>query len=661
MCGIAGIWTSGRPSQPLIRAMTRSLTHRGPDDDGFWSDTATRIAFGHRRLSIVDVSPAGHQPMHSHDGRFVIILNGEIYNHTEIRRQLNQVRSDDCTKWRGHSDTETLLEAIAHWGLTGALERVVGMFAFALWDRKERKLCLARDRFGEKPLYYGWVRKEFLFSSELKAFRAHPAFENQIDRKALRLFASRTHIPAPFSIYRRIFKLPPGCILTVRADAAAEPLDAPPVEGANGKIRLDRYWSYRDVVLDGLAKPITDEPEALAELDRALDRSVSEQSVAEVPVGMFLSGGIDSSTIAAMYQRVSSQPVRTFSIGFEDPRYNEAPFARRVADSLGSVHHEQIVTERDALEVIPLLPRMYDEPFADSSQIPTFLVSQLARSEVTVALTGDGGDELFCGYYRHFYAPRLWRHISRLPRPVRALGAPLSRVPAELWSRGAGLLPRHLRSNLGPKIQKALRLSSSAQTINDVYASFLDEWALEASPVLGSGSSQDPWDLNLGRAGSDEVRMMYCDAVSYLPDDILCKVDRASMAVSLETRAPFLDHRVAEIAARIPISFKVRGGEGKAVLRKLLYRMAPKELFDRPKAGFALPVGEWLRGPLRNWAEDLLDARRLAREGWFDSAAVQGRWRDHLSGRRDSGAAIWAILMFEAWLDEQQSSVRAAA
>jgi asparagine synthase (glutamine-hydrolysing) len=415
------------------------------------------------------------------------------------------------------------------------------------------------------------------------------------------------------------------------------------------------------VVRDGLSNPIALEADALAELDRALSRSVAEQSKADVPVGMFLSGGIDSSTIAAFYQRASSRPIRTFSIGFEDPRYNEAPFARRVAEQLGTVHHEQIVTDRDALDVIPLLPRMYDEPFGDSSQIPTYLVSRLAHSKVTVALTGDGGDELFGGYYRHLSAPQLWRQISRLPRPVRMLGAPLSRVPTQLWSRAAGLLPRHGRSNFGPKVQKGLRLFSSARTINDVYASFLDEWALEASPVLGSGRSGKQWNLNLGSAGSDQVRMMYCDAVSYLPDDILCKVDRASMAVSLETRVPFLDHRVAETAARIPIGFKICGGEAKAILRKLVYREAPKELFDRPKAGFAIPVGEWLKGPLRSWAEELLDGRRLASEGWFDPTAVQARWREHLSGHRDSRAAIWAILMFQAWLDEQQSPVSAAA
>jgi asparagine synthase (glutamine-hydrolysing) len=640
--------------------MAGTVAHRGPDDEGSWLNPEAGIAFGHRRLAIVDLSPAGRQPMHSHDGRFVIVFNGEIYNHAELRRELDRVRPAGSGDWRGHSDTETLLEAVSHWGLAGAVGRAVGMFAFALWDRGERTLSLVRDRFGEKPLYYGWVGKDFLFASELKAFRAHPLFDGEVDRNALRLFASRTYIPAPLSIYRRIFKLLPGSILTVASNAAAEPLDVPPAEGSRGGLRLERYWSYRDVVREGLGDPIATEEEALAELDRALRRSVSEQSMADVPVGMFLSGGIDSSTIAAFYQRTSSRPIRTFSIGFEDPRYNEAPFARRVAERLGTVHHEQIVTERDALDVIPSLPRIYDEPFGDSSGIPTYLVSRLARSEVTVALTGDGGDELFGGYYRHFYAPRLWRQISRVPRPVRALGAPLSRVPAQYWSRAAGLLPRQGRSNLGAKIQKGLRVSAFAGAIDDVYESFLDEWSFEPSPVRGSDDC-GRWDLDVADGAPDEVRIMYCDAVSYLPGDILCKVDRAAMAVSLETRVPFLDHRFAEAAARIPVGLKVAGGEGKMILRKLLYREAPSELFDRPKAGFAIPVGEWLRGPLRSWAEELLDERRLAREGWFDARAVRARWREHLSGRRDSRAAIWAILMFQAWLDEQRSTALAAA
>lgn len=655
MCGIAGILGPSAATAGTLAAMTCRLAHRGPDDEGLWIDAEAEIGIGHRRLSIVDLSPAGHEPMVSDSGRLVVTFNGEIYNHAEIRADIDRQGLAPAGGWRGHSDIETLLQAIDRWGLQPALRKAAGMFAFALWDRQERTLSLVRDRFGEKPLYYGWAGKDFLFASELKAFHAHPAFEGRIDSDALRLFASRTYIPAPFSIFQRTFKLPPGCVLTITAEAVAEPLDKPPAEGGDGRLRLDRYWSYRDVVRHGLANPFAHEADALAELDRALSLSVAGQSMADVPVGMFLSGGIDSSTIAAVYQRTSSRPIRTFSIGFEDPRYNEAPFARRIAEQLGTVHHQQIVTDRDALDVIPLLPRIYDEPFGDSSQIPTYLVSRLARSEVTVALTGDGGDELFGGYYRHFYAPRLWRHISRLPLWVRALGAPLSRVPARYWSGAGRLLPGHARPNLAAKIQKGLRVLSSARAIDDVYASFLDEWRFEASPVPGSVAAADRWDLDVGSSAGDEARMMYCDAVSYLPDDILSKVDRAAMAVSLETRVPFLDHRVAEIAAHIPLSLKISGEQGKVVLRKLLYQEAPRELFDRPKAGFAVPVGDWLRGPLRPWAEGLLDERRMKNEGWFDAAVVHRRWHDHLAGRRESTPAIWAVLMFQAWLDEQSA------
>jgi asparagine synthase (glutamine-hydrolysing) len=655
MCGIAGLIAAGKIDPELVRAMTDRLTHRGPDDQGIWTDPDAGIGLGHRRLSIIDLSPAGHEPMHSASGRYVVTFNGEIYNYRDLRARLEREDSVPQGGWRGHSDIEVLLQAIDCWGLKTALGEAVGMFAFALWDRRKRTLSLVRDRFGEKPLYYGWVGHDFVFGSELKALRKHPRFDNEIDRRALHLFAARTYIPAPFSIYSRIFKLPPGCILSVPASAAAGVLDEAPNEDSSGSMRLERYWSYREVVRRGLGDPIQDENDALAEIDRALGRAVADQSVADVPVGVFLSGGIDSSTVTALYQRCSNRPVSTFSIGFEDSRYNEAPFARRVAERLGTVHHEQILTERDALDTIPLLPSIYDEPFADSSQIPTYLVSRMARSEVTVALTGDGGDELFAGYYRHFYAPRMWRRIRRVPAPLRALGAPLSRLPTEVWTRAGRLLRGHGSTNIGAKIQTSLRVSGSARHFDDVYASFLNEWSSDASPVLRAEGTGKRWDLEVSDGAPDEIRTMYCDAVSYLPDDILCKVDRASMAVSLETRVPFLDHRVAELAARIPIEFKVAEGEGKRIIRKLLYREAPRELFERPKAGFGIPLGEWLRGPLRGWAEELLDERRLRSQGWFDAAVVRRRWQQHLNGRRDSPPAIWAILMFQAWLDEQDA------
>jgi asparagine synthase (glutamine-hydrolysing) len=536
------------------------------------------------------------------------------------------------------------------------------MFAFGLWDRRERTLSLVRDRFGEKPLYYGWAGRNFLFGSELKAFRTHPQFDNAIDRQALHLLAARTYIPAPLSIYERIFKLPPGCILTLTPQAASQPQSAPPEEGGDDQFRVVRYWSYRDAVRFGLDHPIQDEREAMNELERMLARAIQGQSMADVPVGAFLSGGIDSSTICGLYQKHSAIPVRTFSIGFEETGFNEAEDAKRVAQHLGTVHEEHYVTVREAREVIPLLPAMYDEPFADSSQIPTHLVSRFAREQVTVALTGDGGDELFAGYNRHVAAPRLWEQLQRVPQPLRALtGAPLGSVPSRLWSSVAAFVPGRHAPHIGAKMQKAFRVAGSARTFDDVYVSFLDEWSHDPSPVIGGEDAGGGFDLDIGPMAPDAVRMMYCDAVSYLPDDILAKVDRASMAVSLETRVPFLDHRVAELAARIPIDLKVRDGRGKYILRKLLYSLVPPKLVERPKAGFGIPVGEWIRGPLRPWAEDLLDPGRMRAEGWFIPEVVQRRWADHLSGRRDSTPALWAILMFQAWLRDQSSVAAKAA
>ena len=652
MCGIAGIVTAGRLDRGLLKRMGDAIAHRGPDDHGTWADEDAGIGLAHRRLAIVDLSPSGHQPMASADGRLVLNYNGEIYNHADIRRQLEAGGQAPEAGWRGHSDTETLVQAIAAWGLEAAVGRAVGMFAFALWDRRERRLSLVRDRFGEKPLYYGWAGKDFVFASELKSLRAHPDFDQDIDRRALGLFAAYKYVPAPWSIYRRIFKLEPASILTLAVDAALRPSPEP--------LPAARYWSYGEVVRRGLDDPITGEAEALAALDFSLSDAVRGQSMADVPVGAFLSGGIDSSTICALYQRHSPIPIRTFSIAFDEAGFNEADYAREVAHHLGTVHSEHLVTVREARDVIPLLPAMYDEPFADSSQIPTFLVSRFARGQVKVALTGDGGDELFGGYNRHFQAPRLWNRLKMVPRPLRAAAsAALGLVPQRAWQRGSALLPARHR-HLGGKLNKAVRLAGTAESFDDIYAAFLDEWSGERSPVAGFDRAGGH-DLDLGRSAPDALRIMHYDAVSYLPDDILCKVDRASMAVSLETRVPFLDHRVAEVAARIPLELKLRGPSGKAILRQLLFRHVPAGLFDRPKAGFAVPVGEWIRGPLRPWAEELLDPGRMAAEGWLDPQIVSRRWSDHVAGRRDSTLALWALLMFQAWLAAQRETVPRAA
>ena len=654
MCGIAGLFGPDAATPNLVRRMTDAIAHRGPDDQGAWVDADAEIALGHRRLSIVDLSPHGHQPMASREGRFMLAYNGEIYNHADLRRELEEAGSAPESGWRGQSDTETLVEAIAAWGLSNAVGRAVGMFAFALWDRQKRMLHLVRDRFGEKPLYYGRIGKDFAFASELKSLRVHPHFDGAINRNALKDYAARTYVPAPLSIYSSIFKLPPGCILSITAGARFE---QPPEEGTtSGPIRLIRYWSYRDVVTAGLSDPIVGEGAALDALGEVLGIAIRGQSVADVPVGAFLSGGIDSSAVVALYQKYSATPVRTYTIGFEQAGFDEAHHAKAVAAHLGTIHHEHYISVAGAREVIPLLPTMYDEPFADSSQIPTFLVSKFARREVTVALTGDGGDELFGGYNRHIMAPRLWASIGKLPRAVRALAAAsLGSVSPVAWSRLAELAGRG-GPFVGTKIRKGLRVAGAARSFDDVYRSFLDEWSHEVSPVLGANGRAMGFDLDLADGAHDTLRMMYTDATSYLPDDILCKVDRASMAVSLETRVPFLDHRVAAVAARIPLELKVRGGVGKHILRELLYREAPRAIFERPKAGFAVPVGEWIKGPLRPWAEELLDQRRMQIEGWFDPAIVHRRWQQHLRGERDSTAAIWSVLMFQAWLAEQASS-----
>jgi asparagine synthase (glutamine-hydrolysing) len=637
MCGITGILGPGARDPDLLARMSGRLAHRGPDDEGLWSDGEAGVALAHRRLAIVDLTAAGHEPMHSASGRLAIDFNGEIYNHAAIRAALEGEGRAPEGGWRGHNDAETFLEAIEHWGLERALDAAVGMFAFALWDRKERTLRLVRDRFGEKPLYYGWAGKDFLFASELKAMALHPDFDRTIDRQALGQYSARCYIPAPRSIYEAAAKLEPGCILTLAAGAGPE------------GVRIARYYDYRTVVEQGNREQYASEAEALEAMDEALSAAIDGQLMADVPVGAFLSGGIDSSTICALYQRQSNIPIRTFSIGFEQDRFNEAKHAKAVASHLGTVHHEHYVSVEEARDVIPMLPQIYDEPFADSSQIPTFLVSRFARQSVTVALTGDGGDELFGGYNRHIYAPALWRWMKRAPMPVRkAGGAALSRLPDSLWSGAAGMLKGRRQPGFGAKVRKGLALAATAGSLDDIYESFLDEWAFRAPAVAGNtegvpGPKLDP-------ALPELTRLTCYDSLTYLPDDILCKVDRASMAVSLETRVPFLDHRVAAVAARVPPEAKVKGGTGKQILRDYLDRFVPRELVDRPKAGFAIPIGGWLRGPLREWAEELLSPQSLREQGFYDAAVVGARWKEHLAGGEGSTQAIWSILMFQSWL-----------
>lgn len=655
MCGIAGILGPSAGDPQLLAAMAEPIRHRGPDAGGAWADAEAGIGLAHRRLSIVDLSPHGAQPMASSSGRFVLSFNGEIYNHREIRAELDGIGATAEGGWRGHSDTETLVEAIAQWGLEATLQRATGMFALALWDRKTRTLSLVRDRFGEKPLYYGWVGRDLLFASELKAIRVHPGFDATIDRTAVAALCARAYIPTPLSIYRGIFKLQPGCILEI-APGVAPRLRAPEVGESGQGLSLRRYYDYAKVVAEGLAMPFGSEGESLDAVEEALRQAIAGQAVADVPVGAFLSGGYDSSTVVALYQQVSRSPVRTYSIGFTEPGYDEAPHARAVAAHLGTDHAELYVTPAQAMEVIPALPTIYDEPFADSSQVPTFLVSRFARAEVTVALTGDGGDELFGGYNRHVIGPAMWRRLAPVPASLRALAKPLGALPQRWFEL---LVRSGPRGTGAARIAKGLKVATSARSADDIYRSFIDQWAFEPNPVLGAFPPAGT-PLGLLEASVAE-RMMLGDALGYLPDDILCKVDRASMAVSLETRVPFLDHRLAAVAARVPIGHKIAGGQGKLVIRKLLDRYVPQALTDRPKAGFGVPVGDWLRGPLKVWADDLLSEERLRRGGMFDVELVRRRYAEHQSGTRDSTAALWSILMFESWLEAQGSGKLASA
>jgi asparagine synthase (glutamine-hydrolysing) len=661
-------------------SMANALRHRGPDDLGLWLDESAGIALGHRRLAILDLSPAGHQPMVSACGRYVMAFNGEIYNHQELRSELGGLGLSSLSRndgaggagWRGHSDTETLLAGIVTWGLEATLKRCVGMYAIALWDRQDKTLSLARDRLGEKPLYYGWVgdgeNRAFAFASELKALRAYPGFASRVCRQALAQYLRFMYVPAPRSIYQGIYKLEPGCILTVAGSPPARAPSDPLRPGQElGSLRIDRWWALGDVVAQGAGNA---EPEEvlLPQLECTLAQAVQDQSLADVPLGAFLSGGVDSSTIVALMQKQASEsgsaPVQTFTIGFDEAGFDESPYARAVAQHLGTQHHEMRVTAQMAQDVIPALPWMYDEPFADSSQIPTHLVCKAARQHVTVALSGDAGDELFGGYNRYFWGPRIWNRLGHLP-PVlrRALGASLQSVPVPLWNTlGKPFMGKQDGvARLGDKVHKLADRLQHVNNLNDLYRSLVSEWSDPAALVRNAdgGAVIEPANLlddplPLHGLEQDPLPMMYQDAMTYLPDDILCKVDRAAMACSLETRVPFLDHRVVELAWCLPLHMKVRGNTGKWALRQVLYKYVPKELIERPKAGFAIPIGQWLRGPLREWAESLISEQRLLSEGYLRPAPICQAWTEHLSGKRDNTAKLWSVLMFQAWLEKNR-------
>jgi asparagine synthase (glutamine-hydrolysing) len=659
MCGLTGFWQA-KPFAPetarrLAERMGTQIASRGPDDWGVWLDPKAGIAFAHRRLSILDLSEAGHQPMISASGRFVITFNGEIYNHLELRCQLSSRVGQEQLRWRGHSDTETLLAGFDTWGVEETLKKSVGMFAFAVWDTVDRVLYLARDRMGEKPLYYGWQDDVFLFGSELKALKVHPSFRSEINRDALVSFLRHSYIPAPHSIYKGIHKLLPGTFLVLSQNNRSYRATPDPIA----------YWQLSDAVAGGLQNPFAgNDAEAVSALEDRLKSAVALQMVADVPLGAFLSGGVDSSTVVALMQAQSARPVRTFTIGFYESDYNEAQHAAAVARHLGTDHTELYVTSETARNVIPRLPTLYDEPFADPSQIPTFVVSELTRQHVTVSLSGDAGDELFGGYPRYLFALALWKKIAAVPSFGRRLPKEALRFfPAAAWKPMDAVVRRFLPGRLRERPLRSLAMTGAdvlaVKNRHQLYYQLVSLWKKPTDIVITGTeprtffTTPDAWpkcaDANFAN------HMMCLDGITYLPDDILVKVDRAGMAVSLETRIPFLDHRVVEFAWQLPIRMKIRDGQGKWILRQVLDKYVPRELIERPKKGFGVPLDEWLRGPLRQWAEDLLSERRLKQDGFFRPEPIREKFQQHLSGEFSWQYYLWSVLMFQAWMDQQSA------
>jgi asparagine synthase (glutamine-hydrolysing) len=646
MCGIAGFWDTKQASteeqlQLITVTMRDTMLHRGPDSAGTWIDAQAGIALGHRRLAIIDLSAHGHQPMVSNSQRYVITYNGEIYNHLELKQQLGSAFA-----WRGHSDTEIMLAAFETWGVTQAVKKFVGMFAIALWDTQERLLYLIRDRMGEKPLYYGWLGNNFVFGSELKSLKVHPAWQQAINPDAVSLFMRYNCIPAPYTIYENIRKLEPGHILIINHDK---------------HVRDTVYWDLKSVITEPTAQTnFSSDKQAIDVLELKLSQAVKQQMQADVPLGAFLSGGIDSSTIVALMQAQSPQPIKTFTIGFEDANYNEAVQAKAIAKHLNTQHTELYLSAEQARAIIPDLSTFYDEPFADASQLPTYMVAKMTREHVTVSLSGDGGDELFAGYNRYTWVPAIWRRISFLPAPMRFLLTKLLQtIPPAMWDKIFVLLQPLLpdfaqQRNPGDKMHKLASILDSA-TPHALYHRLISHWhSHEGLVPQANHNNLILKDLTREITAQPLVEsMMYMDSQRYLPDDILVKVDRAAMAVSLETRIPFLDHRVVEFAWSLPLGMKIRNGQSKWILRQLLERHVPRELFERPKMGFGVPIDTWLRGPLKEWASDLLSKSMLDKHSLLDARLVQKKWQEHLSGTRNWQYHLWDVLMFQAWYEKQ--------
>jgi asparagine synthase (glutamine-hydrolysing) len=652
MCGIVGL-VSRKPERThealgrLVTRMRDALLHRGPDSADTWIDSASGVAgLAQRRLAIIDLSPAGAQPMVSHDGRFVLTFNGEIYNYPELRDALE--REAGPISWRGSSDTEVLLEAMARWGVEAALRQSAGMFAFGMWDRRDRVLWLGRDRLGEKPLYFGWIGRDFAFASELKAFAQHEQWKPRLDRDALLRFLRFGYVPSPHSIFKDVWKLRAGHFMAIPSEARPGALPA-----------STAYWNLDEAVARGMERPIEDDDEAEAALRDTLTTAIKGQMISDVPLGAFLSGGVDSSTVVALMQSLSPRPVKTFSIGFHERDFDEAAHAKLVAAHLGTEHHEQYVTGAEALAVVPKLPELYDEPFADSSQIPTYLLSQITRRHVTVSLSGDAGDELFGGYNRYLWGRTLWSAVGWIPAGARKLSAralnSLSPAASKALEHMANvMLPANLRmAAVGDRVQKAatiLELPDAHQLHLHLASLWRQPRLALRNPPAGDVSAEIPWS---GRVEDQVAQMMYSDALSYLTDDILAKVDRAAMGVSLETRVPLLDHRVVELAWSLPMKMRIRNGETKWILRRLLYRHVPRKLIERPKMGFSIPLADWLRGPLREWADALLSPAALGEHGLFDTDFLRSMWGQHARAERNHASQLWTVLMFQAWYANQ--------
>ncbi|UQV21860.1 asparagine synthase (glutamine-hydrolyzing) [Vibrio sp. J383] len=647
MCGIAGFYSKNIPSTSsydVLRKMGNQIESRGPDSSGEWLNSEEKVGFAHRRLAILDISESGSQPMTSQSKNFTIVFNGEIYNHLELRALVEKERKN--FEWIGFSDTETILACLDVWGVTRTLSKLVGMFAFAVWDEDLRKLTLCRDRMGEKPLYYGWQQDEFLFGSELKALKAHPKFVGEIDRRSLALLLRYSYIPSPNSIYLGISKLSPGHYLEVDLE--------------KNTCNEYKYENAEDLILSGKHNSFNGtEQEALEKLEGLLKKAVKSQMLSDVSIGAFLSGGVDSSLVVSLMQSQSETPIKTFSIGFQNEAYDEAVYAKKIAEHLGTEHTEVYVKPEDALNVISLLPQLFDEPFADSSQIPTYLVSKIASQHVTVALSGDAGDEVFCGYNRYIVTDKTWRSLARLPLSVRAILSKLiTLLPMKYWDALNKALPfKHQMSRFGEKMHKGAAVLTS-NSLNDLYTNLVSNWREPESVVLGV-DKRHVSSIKEGasrRLSSDIEHMMLLDTLCYLPDDILAKVDRAAMGVSLETRVPFLDRDLVRFAWSLPLNQKIRDGVAKWCLKKILYKYVPKELIERPKMGFSIPLAEWLRGPLKPWAEELLDCDKMKTQGYLDSSVIRELWLEHLSGRSDKHSQLWPVLMFQQWLEHNEIS-----